>query len=438
MFSDIKLYQPFWQYNDNYQFNYCLEKPYFWAVVYYDNKQQIFNILTEAISEGIVIVNKEQQMVAVNETLSQLFGYKKEELTDGSLHMLIPKKAQDTHVKQVGEFLKNSEKRIMGQGRELFGIRKDGSLFPVEVGLKPFTAGEEQFVMAMVIDISLRKAQEQEMRDLNAQLERMVNERTTALQQGIKKLEKEIERRKEAENKIKEALRKERELNDLKTKFLSLVSHEFKTPLSGIMTSSTLIGKYVKEDQQDKRQKHINTITGKVKYLNNILDDFLSVERLETGKVNYKLNTFPLSKVINEVIYNANMLLKEGQLINYPEKIDEIELKFDEKVLELVLTNLVNNAIKYSPEHTVIDISVVSSEKELEIVISDEGIGIPKKEQKFIFNRYFRAENALLNQGTGIGLNIAKSHLENLGGDITFESVENRGSSFKVFVPIST
>lgn len=404
-------------------------------MAYYDNKQHIFNILTEAISEGIVIVNQQQQMVAVNETMAQLFGYRQEELIGHSLHMLIHKEARDTHAKQVGVFLKNSEKRIMGQGRELFGMRKDGSLFPVEVGLKPFSASTEQFVLAMVIDISLRKAQEREMKDINAQLEQLVNERTAALQQGIKKLEKEIERRKEAENKIKEALRKERELNELKTKFLSLVSHEFKTPLSGIMTSSSLIGKYVKEDQQDKREKHINTISSKVKYLNNILDDFLSVERLETGKVNYKLSTFPLSKVINEVIYNANMLLKEGQLINYPENIDEIELNFDEKVLELVLTNLVNNAIKYSPEHTVIDIRVLHLESMLEIVISDQGIGIPKKEQKYIFNRYFRAENALLNQGTGIGLNIAKSHLENLGGDITFESVENRGSSFKVLVP---
>lgn len=403
-----------------------------------DNKDlNIFNVLTETISEGIVIVDQFQNIVTVNETLAQLFFYKREELMGQSLHMLIPKKKHHSHEKQVAGFLKNSEKRIMGQGRELYGMRKDASLFPVEVGLKPFKVDDKQFVMAMVIDISLRKANEEEMLAMNVQLEKMVSDRTIALQDSIKKLEREIEKRKEAENKIKEALRKERELNELKTKFLSLVSHEFKTPLSGIMTSSTLIGKYVKEDQQDKREKHIKTITGKVKYLNNILDDFLSVERLETGKVNYKLNSFPLSKVINEVIYNANMLLKEGQIINYPEGIDAIELNFDEKVLELVLTNLVNNAIKYSPENTKIDIKVYATEKKLDIVISDQGIGIPKKEQKFIFNRYFRAENAILNQGTGIGLNIAKSHLENLGGDIIFESIENQGSSFKVSIPIT-
>ena len=131
------------------------------------------------------------------------------------------------------------------------------------------------------------------------------------------------------------------------------------------------------------------------------------------------------------------MLLKEGQIINYPEGIDDIEINFDEKVLELVLSNLVNNAIKYSPENTNIDLKVFQKEKSLQITIIDQGIGIPKKEQKFIFNRYFRAENALLNQGTGIGLNIAKSHLENLGGDITFESKENEGSSFTIEIPMA-
>ncbi len=404
---------------------------------FYGKEKGLFDLLTETISEGIVIVNAKQKIVTLNETLAQLFGYNKEELIGQPLEILIPQRYHHNHSSHVKTFLKNSEKRIMGQGRELYGIRKDGSQFPLEVGLKPFQSNGELNVMALVIDITLRKQHEQELKDLNNQLEQMVNERTQELQNSVKQLENEIEKRKDAENKIKESLRKERELNELKTKFLSLVSHEFKTPLSGILTSTSLIGKYTTSEQQEKREKHIKTISSKVKYLNNILDDFLSVERLETGKVNYKITRFPLSKVINEVIYNANMLLKEGQIINYPEGIDDIEINFDEKVLELVLTNLVNNAIKYSPENTMIDLKVSQKEKRLKITIIDQGIGIPKKEQKFIFNRYFRAENALLNQGTGIGLNIAKSHLENLGGDITFESKENKGSSFTLEIPMS-
>ncbi len=285
--------------------------------------------------------------------------------------------------------------------------------------------------MTLVVDISVRKQQEEEILELNTQLEKKIEDRTQALQKNVELLKMEIEKRKEAENKIKESLRKERELNELK------VSHEFKTPLSGIATSATLVGKYPKEEQQDKRDKHINTIQSKVRYLNNILDDFLSMERIESGKVNYKYSLFPLSKVINEVVYDANMLLKEGQKINYPEGIDDIVIDFDEKILELAFTNLVNNAIKYSSEDTTIDIKVKKMNNQLMVEVCDEGMGIPEKEQKYVFNRYFRAENALLSQGTGIGLNIAKNHLENLKGTITFTSEENKGSIFIITIPIN-
>ena len=212
----------------------------------------------------------------------------------------------------------------------------------------------------------------------------------------------------------------EKNLNELKTKFLSLVSHEFKTPLSGILTSTMLLSKYKLEDQQDKRDKHIKIITDEVQYLNNILTDFLSIERLDKGKYKYKFNTFKVSKVVNEVIYNANMLLKEGQQINYPDNIDDITLHQDEKIIELALSNLVQNAVKYSAENTVINIAIEQNKENTIFKVKDQGIGIPLKDQKNIFNRYFRAENALLSQGTGIGLNIAKGHINNLKGEIYY------------------
>jgi PAS domain S-box-containing protein len=397
--------------------------------------QEIFNTLLGSVSEGVVIVDENQIIQEINKSTEQIFGFKKSELVGQSLNILIPKNYHSNHHNHFKSFMQEKKQRRMGVGRDIYGVKKDGSIFPVEAGLNPFTAYGKNFVMALIIDITVRKQQENEILDLNEKLEKKVQDRTKKLNQIVEELKQENLKRIEAEAETKIALKREIELNELKTKFLSLVSHEFKTPLSGILTSTMLLSKYKLTEQQEKRDKHIATITNKVHYLNNILNDFLSVEKLETGKISYKFETFKLSKVVNEVVYNANMLLKEGQKIKYPDNIDDISLKQDEKIIELSLSNLVHNAIKYSPEKTTIDIVITQDDTTTYFKIKDQGMGIPENDQKNIFNRYFRAENALLTQGTGIGLNIVKSHLENLGGSITFESKEGLGSTFILTIP---
>ncbi|WP_396596842.1 PAS domain S-box protein [Dokdonia sp. R86516] len=493
--------------------------------------EEAFMILFEGASEGIVVVNEAQTIVATNQSARDIFGYEKKELEGKPLDTLIPMRFHKRHGGHFDKFMNHSDKREMGMGRDLYGQCKDGRQVPVEAGLNPFVLHNKNYVMALVTDITVRKNAEKELRQwanifneslneififdatslkfINANLGAQENigytldELTSMTPVDIKpeftetkfrdyiapllngvekklifkttherkdgshypveihlqpsnaddtntlvaiilditervnytdKLEKTVVER---THQLEEALRTEIELNELKTKFLSLVSHEFKTPLSGILTSATLAGKYTKEEQQEKRVKHLTTIQNKVKYLNTIIDDFLSIERLETGKTNYAYTTFPLSKVLNEVIYDANMHLKDGQSIKYPTDADEYIVEFDEKIMELVLSNLLYNAIKYSSEGTIVDIQLKKMSSELEIKIIDQGIGIPEHEQKFIFNRYFRAENALLNAGTGIGLNIVKTHLENLGASISFTSELDKGSIFTVIIPTS-
>ncbi len=398
--------------------------------------QKIFDLLAEGISEGIVLVNADRIIVGTNTSADEMFGYERGELVEKPLNTLIPDSYRSGHDTHVNKFIEKGKKRRMAKGSDLYGIRKNNEVFPLEVGLNPFKIEGNHYVMALVIDVTERKKNEQQIKELNADLEVRIEQRTKELKNTVEVLEDEVIRRKEAEDKAKESLKKEKELGELKTKFLSLVSHEFKTPLSTILTSTTLTGKYTKEEQQEKREKHLSTIKNKVKYLDNILNDFLSIERLESGKVNYKHTTFPLSKIVNQVVYDANMLLKSGQKILYPENIDDLYVESDEKILELILSNLIHNAVKYSPENTTIDFKVIPDEDFLTIQVVDQGIGIPEAEQKFIFNRYFRAENALLNQGTGIGLNIVKGHLENIGGSISFTSIENKGSTFTIKIPV--
>ena len=373
----------------------------------FEKNSNIFNLLSEGISEGIILVNTKQEIVATNSSAEEMFGYDKDGLIGKSLDCIIPKRFHNKHSDHFSSFMEKSEKRKMGNGLDLSGLRKNGVEFPVEAGLNPFVIYGNTYVMALVTDITDRK-------NYTQNLEQTVQERTKQLT---------------------DALEKEKELNELKTRFLSLVSHEFKTPLSSILTSATLLSKYKETDQQEKRDQHVETIKSKVRQLDTILNDFLSVERLELGKVNYVVEDFPLSRVINEVVYDANMLLKTGQQIRYPDNIDEVVIKFDEKTLALALSNLLQNAIKYSPEDSTIKILFTIEKEFLILEVIDQGIGIPEEQQKYIFDRYFRAENALLNQGTGIGLNIAKQHLENLGATLTFESKENIGSTFTIHIP---
>lgn len=374
----------------------------------FKENEALLDVLSDAISEGLVVVNNQQIIVSANKSTHETFGYEKGSLIGKPLNKLIPRDYHSKHGNHFKKFMGQKEKRQMGAGGNLFGVRKDGSKIPVEVGLNPFEIYGQTYIMAVVTDITERK-------NYTENLERTVAERTAQLNK---------------------ALKKERQLNELKTQFLSLVSHEFKTPLSGISTSTALLYKYTKTEHQEQRDKHLNTIGNKVKHLDHILNDFLSVERLDSGKVNYKFTRFTLSKLVNEVIYNANLLLKEGQRISYPLNMDHIILDQDEKIMDLILSNIVNNAVKYSPENTTIAVDIKTEGDVLIITVSDQGIGIPEKDQKFIFDRYFRAGNALTNQGTGIGLNIVKAHLENLGGRICFCSKENKGTTFTVELPI--
>jgi PAS domain S-box-containing protein len=410
--------------------------------VFYQN-QDIFNILFEAIPGGIFIVDQETNIVAVNAVAEKMFGYEKGELIHQPKDILLPKRYLSTHKNQLNYFTNQLNSGKNTRGLYLFGLTKNNTEFPLEISINSFTIYEKEYLMVLVIDMTIRRETEKKIDSIKVVLEEKVKKGTAELKNTINQLKevnrnykKELNRRIGIEIKLKEALKKEKELYELKSKFLSLVSHEFKTPLSGILTSAILLEKYQLTEDQKKRDKHLNTITSKVQYLNNVLNDFISLERLDSSNENYKFKNFNLSKVINEVVYNANMLLKSGQRINIPPNTSDYVLYQDEKILEIILSVVIYNAIKYSPENSEIDLEISKNTKNIIFTIKDQGMGIPKNDQKFVYNRYFRGENVLNIQGTGIGLNIVKEHLKNLGGTINFISTENKGSVFFVQLPL--
>ncbi|HMQ44711.1 MAG TPA: PAS domain S-box protein, partial [Mariniflexile sp.] len=179
----------------------------------FKDSKDIFNILFEAVSEGVIVVDNTQKIVATNASAEAMFGYSKEEIVNQQLELLIPQKYHAKHGAYFHGFVKHQESRQMGKGRDLFGARKDGSAFPVEVGLNPLKIDGNSFVMALVIDISIRKQHELQLQELNTKLEKKVSERTQELSNTVEALkmvnlerDAEIKKRIEAQNKTKEAL----------------------------------------------------------------------------------------------------------------------------------------------------------------------------------------------------------------------------------------
>jgi signal transduction histidine kinase len=221
----------------------------------------------------------------------------------------------------------------------------------------------------------------------------------------------------------------------MKSRFVSIASHEFRTPLSAILSSTSLIDHYVTPDQEEKRRKHIDRIKSSVKNLTSILDDFLSLEKLEQGKVEAHNLEFNLKDFIQDAIDEIDgMLKRKNQHVEFIYQGEE-EVYQDKKILRNVLLNLLSNAVKYSQDGKTIYVATALKSGKAHIAVKDEGIGIPAEAQKKLFDKFFRAKNATNIQGTGLGLNIVKRYVELLDGDIAFVSKENEGTTFTVEFP---
>ncbi len=309
----------------------------------------------------------------------------------------------------------------MGMNRELFGRRKDGSVFPVEVSLNHFELEGHHFVMGLVSDVSLRRQAEDELHRINAELEQRVSDRTRELEAAGKS--------------VTEALAKERELNALKTRFLSMASHEFRTPLGTIMSSVDLIGRYGAGPEAENIDRHVRKIKAKVRDLTGILNDFLSLDKLEQGNATANPTAFDIVHLAIDLLEELRPMARPGQELVYDHEGTDRRMFQDRQMLTNVMSNLVGNAIKYSPEGAPIRLRTRLADGTLTLLVEDEGMGIPEEDQEHLFERFFRASNVINVQGTGLGLNIVRKYLEMLQGSIGFRSRVGEGTTFTVTVP---
>lgn len=393
-----------------------------------EEKQQ-FGAFLDYASMGIVVANKLGKIVRINPFALQMFGYEEKDIIGNFIEVLIPSKLRERHIGHRDRFSSYPQNRPMGTGMDLFAVRKDGIEFPVEVSLGTYSSGDEIFVIAFVSDITIRKSAELEIKKLNDELEDKVKERTRQLTDVLSKLE-------ESEKELKKLLEKEKELGELKSRFVSMASHEFRTPLSTILSSTYLLEKYTTSEEQPKRARHIDRILSSVNMLTDILNDFLSVGKIEEGKIQVRPSSFNIRELFDSLINDIRNIQKKGQLINYHHKGDETIVS-DASLLKHMTINLIANAIKFSPENSQIVVVSESLSDRLVLRVKDQGMGISEEDQQHLFERFFRGGNATNIQGTGLGLHIVARYAELMNGKVECISELGKGAEFILTVQTS-
>lgn len=358
--------------------------------------------LFEHATEGIVLTDDRGKIVLSNPAAYRLFQYGQGELLNQSIDILVPQRFHGRHVKDREAFYRHPVNRTMGHNRDLFARKKDGTEFPVEISLSYYRQSGALYVIAFVVDITERKKMEQEL---------------------LQKQE------------LSEALSKEKELNEIKSRFVSMASHEFRTPLSTVLSSAALLSRYTQTEDQEKRDKHIKRIKDAVGHLNNLLEDFLSLGKLEEGKVMARHVPFNAREFLDEVVEEMRPLARPGQQIHC-EYAGEETFVSDKHLLKNVLINLLSNAVKFSPEGAGIWLRVAHPPGGgLTLVVKDQGIGISGEDQQHLFSSFFRGGNALNIEGTGLGLHIVKRYADLLGGEVHLESALGQGTCITVALP---
>lgn len=351
---------------------------------------------------------KDGRMIEVNNGFLELFGYRMDDVigkTSGQLRMYAN---GDERKKVIEQLLQDG----YVQNKEIMCNTSSNALIHVIFSMEMIELHGEKCVITTALDITDKKKAEEKLKSYTDLLEQKVTERTLELTH---------------------ALEREKEVGDLKSRFVSIASHEFRTPLSTILSSTYLLEQM--KDNEEDRSKHLNRIRSAVKNLTFILTEFLSVDKLEQRKVNVEKEFFELDTLTAEVIDEIRIAYRLTAQPHYVHEGSK-QLYQDKRILRNILLNVVSNAAKYSPPDKAIRLRTTATQETLRILVTDEGIGIPVEDQKLIFTKFFRAHNATHIQGTGLGLNIVKRYVELLNGSIDFNSSPGAGTTFEITLPI--
>jgi len=408
-----------------------------------------------------VVIDRDEKVILINQNGCRMLACQENEIIDKNwFDSFIPDDERE-NTRQLFRSLLDGKIGAMGSvENEIINAKNERKLISWKNTIIRDEKGSALATLSAGEDVTDRKRQENliekanidlkrfsgEILALNADLEKRVKIRTEELAELINKLEHtnselafEIRERRQAEEllhknreDLRVALEKEKELSELKSRFVTMASHEFRTPLSTILTSVSLISKYNDPAQDEKRFKHIERIKSSVNNLTSILNDFLSLGKLEEGKVQCSPEKFNLVSFSQDLVNEMREVSKKGQSILYIHEGESEIVFLDKNLTRNICINLLSNAIKYSGEGSKIQFNSFIHKNTIKIEITDQGIGIPESEKQHIFERFFRANNAGNIQGTGLGLNIVKKYVELMDGGIQFTSIFEKGTTFTV------
>lgn len=361
--------------------------------------EEKFRLLVEAAPVAIVISNQMGEITLVNNQAQQLFGYAYTELISQPIETLIPEIIRYTHVQHRATYnAMPHHTRPTGTGTVLFALRKNGQQFPVEVELSSIETNTGLLVMSFILDMTTHKA---------------------------------------AEDALRQALTREKELNELKSRFVSMASHEFRTPLASILALNETLSAYRSTLSDDQIEQKLGKMRDQIEHLNHIMEDVLQLARLQARRMEFHPTRLNLDSLCRSVLdeFQTRSDSHHEWYYHCDETLQDVIL--DKKLMRQIISNLISNAMKYSPMGKLITVTLTWNENRLIIRVQDQGIGIPTADLALLFEPFHRATNVETISGTGLGLTIVKESVELHGGTISIESEIGVGTIFMIQIPLA-